>query len=99
MAARAAIGGRHRASGLVLLGGDIPADVREHVFAAWPPVLIGCGSGDDWYGARLESDLTFLRERGVAHDVVRFNGGHEFTDEFRSVAGHWLDRLLSRPVS
>jgi predicted esterase len=95
MAARAAICGARRADGLMLLGGDIPADVREQVVTAWPPVLVGCGSTDEWYGARVESDLAFLRERGVDHEAVRFNGGHEFTDEFRRAMGDWLQRKLA----
>ncbi len=90
MAARAAIRGWTRASGLIILGGDIPPDVRERDDAVWPPVLVGCGDRDAWYGARFESDVAFLREQGCEHETVRFTGGHEFTDEFRSAAGAWL---------
>lgn len=95
MAARAAVCGARRPDGLVMLGGDIPADVREQVFAAWPPVLVGCGTVDEWYSAQLDSDVAFLRERGVDHEVVRFKGGHEFTDEFRRAIGDWLQRKLA----
>lgn len=95
MAARAAVCGARRASGLIMLGGDIPPDVREHVFATWPPVLIGCGDRDEWYGSRVESDIAFLRDRGVPHDVVRFAGGHEFTDEFRGAVGSWLAQRIA----
>ena len=95
MAARAAVGGRRRPAGLVMLGGDIPPDVREHVFAAWPPTLIGCGNRDEWYGARVESDVAFLRERGVAHELVRFQGGHEINDELRGAVGDWLARRIA----
>lgn len=93
MAARAAVRGRHRAAGLIMLGGDIPADVREQDFAAWPPVLIGCGDSDTWYGARVQSDLEFLRSRGVPHEYARFKGGHGFTDEFRSAVAAWLQAV------
>jgi len=93
MAARAAIRGSTGATGVIILGGDIPSDAREGGAAAWPPVLIGCGDGDTWYGERVESDIAFLRERGVPHRVVRFAGGHEFTDEFRSAAGEWIAKL------
>jgi len=93
MAARAAVCGSTRPAGLIMIGGDIPSDVREQDFAHWPRVLIGCGDTDTWYGARVEADVAFLRERGVPHEVVRFTGGHEFTDEFRSLAGAWLARL------
>jgi predicted esterase len=90
MAARAAVRPTPRASGLILLGGDIPPDVREDASLRWPPVLIGVGDRDSWYGARVESDVEFLKSRNIPHQVVRFAGGHEFTEEFRRAAGAWL---------
>jgi predicted esterase len=95
MAARAATRGADAAAGLVMLGGDIPPDVREAADARWPPALIGCGDRDEWYGARVESDLAFLRARGVPHEGVRFAGGHEFTDEFRDAVGRFLIRVAA----
>ena len=94
MAARAATRGARHADGLILLGGDIPPDVRDDSSIAVPPVLIGVGSRDSWYsGARVDADIAFLQQRGVPHDVVRYEGGHEFTEEFRRAAGEWLGRL------
>lgn len=92
MAARAAVHGKRRASGLVLLGGDIPADVKTDSGnrIATLPVLVGIGSGDTWYQKLVDADLQFLRDRGVSPNVVRFAGGHEFTDEFRSAVGAWI---------
>jgi predicted esterase len=90
MAARAAVRGTHRAAGLIMLGGDIPPDVRDATDGRWPPVLVGCGDRDTWYAARVESDLAFLRDHAIPHEAVRFAGGHEFTDEFRSAAAAWL---------
>ena len=93
MASRAAARVTPRAAGLILLGGDIAPDVKDDPSAHLPPVLIGCGDRDTWYGARIDKDLAFLQSRGVAHDVVRFDGGHEFNAEFAAAAGAWLDRL------
>jgi len=94
MAARAATRGSRRAHGLILLGGDIPPDVRDETALAIPSVLIGVGSRDNWYsGARVDADIAFLQSRSVPHHVVRFDGGHEFTDEFREAAGEWLKRI------
>ena len=90
MAARAAARIEPRARGLILLGGDIPPDVRDDPGVSLPPVLIGCGSADTWYAPRFEHDLAFLRDRGIEHAVVRFEGGHEFTDAFRDAAGRFL---------
>jgi predicted esterase len=92
MAARAAVRGARRATGLIMLGGDIPADVRDDASLRWPPVLIGAGIDDKWYGARVDSDVQFLESRGASHELVRFTGGHEFTEEFRSAVGNWLQR-------
>ena len=90
MAARAAVRGARAASGLIMLGGDIPEDVRDDTSRRWPPVLIGCGIDDKWYGARVDSDVQFLESRGISHTVVKFTGGHEFNEEFRNAAGDWL---------
>jgi predicted esterase len=95
MAARAAVRGSRRAAGLILLGGDIPPDTRDNPLQPFPPVLIGAGSRDTWYsGARVDADIVFLKGRGVRHDVVHFEGGHEFTDEFRDAAGKWLNAIV-----
>jgi predicted esterase len=96
MAARAAARGATRASGLILLGGDIPPDIKDDPSVTLPPTLVGCGTKDTWYGARLESDVAFLEARTIPHEVVRFQGGHEFTDEFREAVGRWLDRTEAR---
>jgi len=93
MASRAAARITPRAAGLVLLGGDIPGDVKDDPAVQLPPVLVGCGIRDTWYGERIGRDVAFLQSRGVAHDVVRFDGGHEFNAEFSAAAGRWLGRL------
>ena len=96
MAARAAVRGARSAAGLVMLGGDIPPDVRD-VTKEFPPVLIGCGVRDEWYaGDRVSSDRRFLESRNIPHEVVSFDGGHEFTDAFRAAAGAWIDRIFVR---
>jgi predicted esterase len=93
MVSRAAARVTPRAAGLIVLGGDIPADVKDDPSVQLPPVLIGCGVRDTWYGARMDEDLAFLQSRGIAHDVVRFDGAHEFNAEFAAAAGAWLARL------
>jgi predicted esterase len=91
MAARAAVRATSRADGLVIMGGDIPPDLRDDPSTVFPPTLIGVGDRDTWYGgARANADIEFLKSRGVAHEVVHFAGGHEFTDEFRQTAGRWI---------
>jgi predicted esterase len=96
MAARAAARGTRRAAGLVMLGGDIPPDVRDDASVELPRVLLGCGSRDGWYGERIAADIACLESRRTPHDVIRFDGGHEFTDEFRAAAGAWLSARRPR---
>jgi predicted esterase len=95
MAYRAARLGRHGAAGVIALGGDIPPDVRDASgVGPWPPVLIGAGDAETWYTAeKAAADVAFLESHGVAHEVVRFRGGHEWTGEFRAAAGRWLASL------
>jgi len=91
MAYRAALGGRYPAAGIIALGGDVPPEVMSDPSRVWPPVLLGAGVQDTWYTAeKLAADERFLSSRGVAHQVVRFDGGHEWTEEFRLAAGRWL---------
>lgn len=94
MAYRAALHSRHGAAGIVALAGDIPPEVKDDQSRVWPKVLIGVGDGEEWYaGPKLDVDLEFLRARGVTHDVIRFPGGHEWTDQFRAAVGDWLTTL------
>jgi predicted esterase len=94
MAYRAALGGRYPAAGIMALGGDVPPDVKTDTTRRWPPVLLGAGMRDTWYTPeKVAADEQFLTSRGVAHEIVRFDGGHEWTDEFRMAAGRWLKSL------
>jgi predicted esterase len=91
MAYRAALCGRYPAAGVIALGGDIPEDVKTQTAVRWPPVLLGAGIRETWYTAdKVAADEEFLASRGVAHQIVRFDGGHEWTDEFRLAVGRWL---------
>lgn len=95
MSSRAAARVSPRPAGVILLGGDIAPDVKEDPSVQLPPVLIACGVRDTWYEARMDKDLAFLADRGIPHEVVRFDGGHEFSDEFAAAAGRWLERFAS----
>jgi predicted esterase len=87
MAYRAAAGSA--ASGLIALGGDAPPELLESRQRV-PPVLIGRGTREEWYTAeKLEKDLKFLSAVTTVSTCV-FDGGHEWTDEFRQAAGEFL---------
>lgn len=96
MAYRAALSGARPAAGIIALAGDIPPELKTDAPTRhpWPKVLIGVGSTEQWYsGAKLDEDLAFLSARGIDHSVVRFDGGHEWTEEFRNAAGAFLSAL------
>ena len=79
--------------GLIVHGGDVPPDVSAQDGVHLPSVLVGRGTGDDWYTAeKFEKDLRFL-ERVTQVTTCVFEGGHEWNDEFRAAAGAFLARL------
>jgi predicted esterase len=90
MAARAAAS--IPCAGLILLGGDVPPEVKNDA-VRWPPsVLVARGTRDDWYTVeKFDADVEFLEPRTRLTRLV-FDGGHEWTDAFRTVAGELLAR-------
>ncbi len=98
MAYRAAAGAGHRAAALVVLAGDVPPEVgeREDLAAVLPPVLIGAGTRDTWYGGKeLERDVAFLRAKGIEAEGCLFEGGHEWTEAFLERSGKYLAGRLT----
>jgi len=87
MAARAAAA--IRCDGLIILGGDIPPDVKASAIRL-PPVLLARGVRDEWYtDEKFKDDLRFLEDRTRVTQLV-FEGGHEWTDAFREAATAFL---------
>ena len=77
------------ASAVIALGGDVPPDVSGPL----PPVLISRGTREDWYTEeKLKKDLSVLANITTVETYV-YDGGHEWTDEFRGVAGAFLTRI------
>jgi predicted esterase len=96
MAYRAAAGSA--ATGVIALGGDAPPELFEGT-PLLPPVLIGRGRGEEWYTAeKLEKDLKLLSAVTTVSTCV-YDGGHEWTDEFRSAAGEFLARRTDWSIS
>ena len=78
-----------RAAGLIVLAADLPPDVTANI----PPVLIGKGNDDEWYTEeKLKKDLKYLPDAAVC----RFDGGHEWNDDFREAAAKFLAAMSSR---
>jgi predicted esterase len=96
MAYRAAAGSA--ATGLIALGGDAPPEIVD-ARPKLPPVLIGRGIREEWYtDEKLQKDLRFLAEVTTISTCV-YDGGHEWTDEFRSATGEFLARLADSSTS
>jgi predicted esterase len=90
MASRAAA--RIPCDGLMILGGDVPPEVKEEEGSRLPRVLVARGTRDDWYTtAKFDADVAFLLPRTSVTECV-FEGGHEWSDAFRAAAGEFLSR-------
>jgi len=93
MASRAAAD--NPCAGLILLGGDVPPDVKDHPNVILPPVLLGRGTRDEWYTReKLDADVEFL-ERVTRVTRCVFEGGHEWTEEYRAAAAAFLVMVSS----
>ena len=95
MAYRAAAGSGHACSGVVVLGGDVPPELETRELGEFPPVLLGRGSSEEWYdAAKMEHDVELLRKKGIDVRPCVFEGGHEWTNDFRAAAGRFLEEVL-----
>lgn len=94
MAYRAAGFCGHACDGLIALAGDAPTEIADESAQALPRVLVGRGTEDTWYGeAKMESDVARLQSRGIRVETCVFEGGHEWTAEFRRAARDFLQSL------
>jgi len=67
-----------------------PTGIVMRASALDAPVLIGRGIRDEIYtDEKLKKDLKFL----TSAEVCVFEGGHEWSDEFRAVAARFLERV------
>ena len=94
MAWRAAVLGRRRADGIVSIGADIPPELRDVPAESFPIALVAGGTRDAWYtDEKMRADLQLRDEKGVPHGRLRYDGGHEWTDEVRRELGKFLAAL------
>jgi predicted esterase len=100
MAYRAAALAGHAVAGVVALGGDLPPELAESGFGAAVTagtqlrVLVSRGAGDPWYTTeKMTADLAALARQGVAVESAVYPGGHEWTADFRALAGRFLSEI------
>ena len=95
MAYRAAAA--YAADAAIVLAADVPPDVAGSS-APLGRVLLGRGTGDDWYTAEKHAaDLDALRRRAHQIESCVFDGGHEWGAPFIDAAGRTLAALQSAP--
>jgi len=81
-----------RPAGLLLLGGDIPPEIKSSDLRL-PPTLLGRGKSDEWYSdEKFKKDLSYLESTSRVVPL-EFDGGHEWTDAYRNAAGRFLEEL------
>ncbi|MEA2162892.1 MAG: hypothetical protein QOK37_1019 [Thermoanaerobaculia bacterium] len=93
MAYRAAAGSS--ATGIIALAGDLPPEIADS-HEAIPPVLIGRGTREEWYTEeKLQKDVGYLSSVTTVKTCI-YDGGHEWTNEFREAAGKFLGMLAGK---
>lgn len=94
MAFRAAALGKHRAAGVIAVGGDVPPELTRDPGARFPGVLLVRGARDEWYTQdKLDMDLAALGPRAAAVRPLVVDAGHEWTPEVSRAAGELLASL------
>ncbi|MEE2636612.1 MAG: hypothetical protein VYE68_05180 [Acidobacteriota bacterium] len=94
MAYRAALRGGYRCHGLLILAGDVPPELHDIPAADWPPILLGCGTHDEWYtSAKLNTDTAILESQHVSFKTVVFDGGHVWHPDFLDAAANFLAEI------
>jgi predicted esterase len=74
------------ANAVIALAGEMPPEVTGPL----PTILIGRGTREDWYtDEKLKKDLNFLQSNTKVETCI-YDGGHEWTEEFRRAAGAFL---------
>jgi predicted esterase len=94
MAFRAAVRGRHRTDLILALGGDVPPELLDDPAVRFPRVLLARGNRDPLYAQETwDRNVARLRDRGTQVEALLFDGGHEWTDEFRLRAAKLITEL------
>lgn len=95
MAWRAALLGARLIDGLAVFGGDVPPEFGVRPLTQCPPVLIGRGRDDPYYGVeQFRADLEMLARRYVVVEPYEGTGAHAWTAAMGEELGTFVSRLL-----
>ena len=91
MAWRAAVRCGLPCDGVMVLAGDVPTEIPAWSGGKVPPVLLGRGLKDSWYGeGKMHQDLELLQGLGASITTCVFDDGHVFHAEYHAAAGRFL---------
>lgn len=94
MAFRAGVLGRDRASGVIVIGGDVPPELLADRSVKFPSALLARGERDEWLTqARFEADVAALTVRNAPVQSIVYDGAHEWNGAVSTTVGEFLTRL------
>ncbi len=93
MACRAALLGKHRAAGVMILSGDIPPESQGLLNI--PRILVGRGERDKVFSSvSFNRDVERIKKARIPHSVCAFHGGHEMHTDYARAAGNFCESVL-----
>jgi predicted esterase len=94
MTFRAAAASSRTVDGVIAVGGDVPPELAVDALGRVRRALVCHGAGDPWYTKDVfQRDVERLREASVAVRPMKFDGGHEWSDEVVQAASLFLNEL------
>jgi len=101
MACRAALLGKYKSSGVILLGGDIPPELKE--IDKMQRILIARGKRDKFYSSiRWNKDIERIQNSNCEIQSFEFNGGHGGHEDYFKKVHTFLDPIqmgfIPRPL-
>lgn len=94
MAYRTACRGPRPATAVIAVGGDVPPELLADPDVTFPRVLLIRGRNDEWYSQqKFDDDTAALRSRGVQHEALLVDGGHEWHAPVFEAAGRLLEEI------
>jgi predicted esterase len=94
MTFRAAAASSRRVDGVIAVGGDVPPELAVGALGRVRRALVCHGARDPWYTHDVfQRDVERLRDANVAVRPLKFDGGHEWSDEVVQAASRFLNEL------
>jgi len=93
MACRAALLGKFKPSGVILLGGDIPPEMEQ--IDKMNRILLARGKKDKFYSSiRWKNDVALVKKSNIESCVCEFNGGHGGHEDYYNTVGDFLEHYI-----